>query len=154
MRRVTPPPGAPTVTDLAVARRRAHTERARWLTAIHRRDVTIVDTVNYATTPDGRPLRKIKLRELLASQPRCSETRAERLLGVLRDRLYLTPTFDLRLMTIGWLLDNRTRGRRFDCFLDVLGPEDPDSTDAAAELLGARTRPQPWAGFPYTARAE
>ena len=139
---VAPPRNAVTVDALNSARRRAQRLRAEWLTSVHEGFMPVTDLIAYAATEDGAPLRRVRLRELLLSQERWGESRTETVLASLRAVLNLGDDLPLRRITVGWLLDNRTSGQRFDAFLDVLG---------AATGAGRST---PWTGFPFTTVTE
>lgn len=130
---VAPPTNAASIDVLNSARRRALRMRAEWLTQVHEGLITVTELISYAATDDGAPLRVIRLRDLLLSQDRWGQARADAAMQSLREVLYLGNELPLRRLTVSWLLDNRTNGQRFDAFLDVLGAE----------------RIAPWRGFPF-----
>lgn len=123
---------------LAVANRyaaQARTLRAEWLVSLHEGLITFTDLVEYACTPDGRPLLRIGLMRLLSEQDGWNRTRAwdtiNRTLAVLGDAP-LTRAEAAKL-TVQWLVDARAGERRILAFTDALDPKDA----------------LPWSGFPY-----
>ncbi len=123
----------PPAVPLAVAnisRSQANNLRAEWLIGLATDLLTVLDLLAHATTPDGRPLRRISLLQLLTAQVGCGQVRAMATLHQLRALLRCSTPYTA--MTIGWLLDNRTSGRRLLAF-------------ATAMQGGANC---PWAGWP------
>lgn len=117
------------MSALTQARRKADRTRNEWLVSIDAGVVTVPDLLRAATTESGRALRKLGLRQVLESQPGFSRAQAERVLDHTRTLLGAEP--DLRL-TVAWLIDPRTGGRRLQAWADAL-----------------QQRDLPWTGFPY-----
>lgn len=127
------------VAGLAAARIAAGRTRARWLTRLAAGQVGLLDVVWAATSPGGRPLRGLRLKELLRTQPGWGLRRAEKAVARLRRASQVPDTVPDHRLTVAWMLDNRAApGRRLAHLLEAV---------AAAE-----TRSAPWPGFPYTAR--
>lgn len=117
------------------ARARAHLDearlqRSRHLIAITEGDLTALDVVGAACAEEGKPLRRISLRQLLLAQPRVGEQRARRHLSVVA--AILGTNEDLGTKSIAWLIDPRSGGRRLLAWLDAQQP-----------------RHELWPGFPF-----
>lgn len=123
----------PSLTMANSARALANETRARELidVAEGRRDIHSV--IRRSTAPDGKPLLRITLRQLLIAQPGWGPQRAavaiEKTLSVVG-----TPHLSPRKISLAWLLDPRAGGKRFMAFCDSLAPSNT----------------APWAGFPFT----
>ena len=93
------------------------------------------DVINLACTPNGRPLLRITVKQLLLAQPGVGDESVRRVIDKV---IAVTGAHDVpvRRITLAWLLDTRAGGRRFMAFCDALG-------DNAAT---------PWPGFPFTPR--
>lgn len=119
---------------LMTARGRATEMRAAWALAVHRGDVTIQETVTHATTEEGRALLALGLVRLLAAQPTWSRARADRAIVHIHEtlKLPLPDRRDRSMLTVKWLIDGRTAGRR------LLALADFQARDA-----------RPYSGFPY-----
>ena len=112
----TPPPVPLAVAN--ISRARARLLRAEWLIGIAQGALTPLDCLVFATTAQGRPLRRISLFQLITAQPGVGPATAKVVLDQIRALLRCTtqnPT-----MTVGWLLDNRTSGRRLLAFTTAL----------------------------------
>ena len=124
------------VDDLTEARRRAARVRAEWLTGVAMDEIGILDVVEGVTGPGGKPLRAVRVGELLRSRPGWGARRSGRVLAHLRRALDVPDEVPDRDLTLSWLLDNRSRrGRRYTALLDALEAQSP--------------RESPWPGFPY-----
>jgi len=97
-------------------RRQAQQLRANWLHGVAAGDITPVQLLKFAALDEGRWLRPISLTQLLMARPGKGRGSAESLLNQLRTELRYDG--DARL-TIGWLLDARTRGSRYAAWLRV-----------------------------------
>ena len=143
-----PAPPAPPRVPLATAVNAldaARRYRAQWLLALADGAITTLDLLAQAATIEGRPLTRLRLRQVLAAQPGVGEITVRRRLDQIAaecDHPSRPGTPGLRTpggyasMTVGWLLDNRARGARFAAWL------------AAVEV--DRRTPAPWPGFPFT----
>lgn len=89
--------------------------------------VATVDDV-IASAASNRAMWKLKLHQVLGAQADWQPRHVERLLNRL---VHITGGNPSRI-TLGWLLDGRTQGRRFQAWQDV-----------------RRSRETPWVGFPY-----
>lgn len=119
---------------LAAARGRATEVRAEWVLRVHRGQATVRDAVEYATTHEGRALLALGLTRLLAAQRDWSRARADRAIVHIHETLRLPlPSPRARsLLTVKWLIDGRTGGRRLLALADFQARQS-----------------QPYAGFPY-----
>lgn len=123
----------PSIDKARQALARARLLRGEYLVALASDLITAHDVVQAAMTDEGKPLRRISLRQLHLSSPGWGERRTKRLLSALSERLGASEkTQD---MTIAWLIDPRSGGRRYLAWLDAQQPK------AHA----------PWPGFPYMA---
>ena len=113
------------------AREEAAKLRAEWLVGLDAGLVSLADLFAFAATSEGRPLLRIPLRQVLLSAPSIGSSRAPQILA--RVQSLLGVEMPVRKMTIAWLLDSRTGGRRFMAWVD--------STEIS--------RSEPWSGFPY-----
>lgn len=125
----------PPAVPLAVAnisRTQANSLRAEWLFGVASDYLTVMDLLAHATTAAGRPLRRISLFQLLTAQVGYGSATANLTLDRLRSNLRCTTSNTE--MTIGWLLDNRTAGRRLRALTVALRPSERE----------------PWPGWPFT----
>jgi hypothetical protein len=125
--------GAPTtpLAEANTARAAAALMRAEWLVAL---DAGVVDAdglIDQACVPEGRPLLRLPLRQVLISQPHFGNARAGKTLA--RMQSILGVEMPIRDMTVAWLLDSRVGGRRFMAWLDAT----------------LKNRSEPASGFPY-----
>ncbi len=127
------PPLVPVETARA-ALTSARRYRAEWLMALAAGTVTTMDLLQQAATTQGRPLARLGLRQILGATPGNGDATVRRKLALLADECGC-PGLQVSRMTVGWLLDNRTQGRRFTAWL------------AAVEV--GRREPA-WPGFPFT----
>lgn len=118
------------------ARQDAARIRATWLTRVATGHVGVLDVVVATTRPGGKPLRAVRVKELLRSQPAWGYSRSGRVMRHLRASAKVAAHVPDRELTLSWLLDNRARdGDRFVALLDALEAQSP--------------RLAPWPGFPY-----
>lgn len=106
--------------ELAEARRRASRIRAEWLVSIAEGIVTIDDLIRAACEPDGKPLMKISLSQLLLAQPGVGKAKAERVLRKMHTTLSGRGADTTRVETVANLIDPRSEGRRYLAFRDAL----------------------------------
>lgn len=125
-------PPTPSLHEARVALATARRYRAEWLISVAEGLLTPLDVITRAATEEGKPLRKISLRQLLLAQPGHGDKRASDALEALAARCELPAGTDLNDLTIAWLLDPRAAGKRVLSWLDVHHP-----------------KTQPWPGFPY-----
>lgn len=123
-----------TPENAQIAAARARRYRAEWLLAVAEGFTSPLDLVSHAATNQGRPLRRIRLSELVGTQPGWGAGRVRKTMGGLLHQLAVhgqsqSPTTRL---TVGWILDPRSNGRRFDSLIHALTP-----------------RQTPWTGFPF-----
>lgn len=117
------------------AKREAARTRSEWIVSLNVEGpdgqmlVSIPDLLRQATTEEGRPLRRISLRQLLLTQEGWGRARADRVLSLTTSLLGHEPTSRL---TVAWLIDARAGRRRVHALADAL-------TERVA----------PWIGFPY-----
>lgn len=111
------------------AKRAAEYTRSDWLVSLSTGFTSIPDLIRRATTEEGRPLRRITLRQLLETQDGWGRARATRVLSRTTSLLGHEPTSRL---TVAWLIDARAGGRRVHALADALAERDV-----------------PWIGFPY-----
>ena len=126
---------SPANAHAAAARARRY--RAEWLVAVAQDLVTPLEMVAHAATAEGRALRKVRLVELLGTQPDAGSTTVRKTIGGVLHQLsvhgHRQPP--VNRLTIGWVLDPRSNGRRFDALVHALEP-----------------RTAPWPGFPFEPR--
>lgn len=129
----TPPP-IPSAGVLAAARTHAKEMRAEWVLRIHRQQVTVHEAIAHATTHEGRPLLALGLTRLLSAQKSWSRAHADRALVHIHTTLDmpLPPLRERSRLTVKWLIDGRTGGRRLLALADFQTP------------LG-----KPYPGFPF-----
>lgn len=107
-------------------------QRARWRLGLADGTLSVEDVFRYASTSAGAHFRRLRLAELLGSQPGWTTSKARKVLARFRQLSGVGDVPDSD-MTIGWLM-NRRRGpqdRWRWWWYAVDGPETP------------------WAGFPY-----
>lgn len=122
---------ANSISVLNSARRAAGRYRAEWLLLLNDEIVTPDDLLKDAGTPAGRPLLKLSLAQVLMSLPGWGRKRCD---SILNHVIAVTGAkVEPRQMTVGWLLDPRAGGRRYQAWLDARQPKDGP----------------PWPGFPY-----
>lgn len=129
------------LTKMRQAKRTADQIRAMWLWDIHTtrasdHPVTMRDLLVEACTPAGRPLGRIRLTRLLQAGTGCSRLSAGRMINQLLATIGGTIN-DQRDLTVRWLLDPRSGGRRIIALADVLHMRDG----------------VPWPGFPFAPRS-
>lgn len=129
----TPPRGA-SPQELRRARDAANRYRAEWLLSVASGMLTVTELIDHAGTEPGRALRTIRLLELLRTQDGWGMSRAKAAMRALRQTRVVPGDLPDRKVTIGWLLDHRTKGQRYRALNDVT------STVRAAA---------PWPLFPY-----
>lgn len=127
------PPPRPPLARANQARRAATTYRAEWLVALAEDVVTLPDVLAHAATEEGRPLLRVRLHQLLTTQPGWGEVRAGRVLATLGE--FLSEPGCATGRTLAWLLDPRAGGRRVTAFLEA--------------YFARRRHETPWPGFPY-----
>lgn len=121
---------------LRQARQEAARIRAVWLTRVASDEASIFDVVRAATASDGRPLRAIRIKELLRSQQGWGKSRSGAVLAHLRATSKIPRSVPDHRLNVSWLLDNRSRpGLRLSALIDAI--------DAQG------TRSAPWPGFPF-----
>ncbi|MDC7120256.1 hypothetical protein OMK64_01750 [Cellulomonas fimi] len=101
-----------------------------------------IDVARDAMTPEGEPLRRISLRQLLLAQPGWGEARTDELIR--RLHAFCEITEPPRRLSIRWLIDPRVSGRRLVAFCDLL------DEGRAAVARGGEVDVVPWAGYPFT----
>lgn len=131
------PPLSLANSALADARR----QRAEWLIAVAEGTVPLDDFIRHAATEEGRPLLRVKLRQLLMAQPGWGEVKTRALIDHV---LAITGAAGMShtKVTLAWLLDSRAGGKRFLAFLDAITPKaappHPGFPFAASPSGGAR----------------
>lgn len=123
------------IAGMRSASARAGVMRGDWLMNVNSGLATPAELIEHAVTEAGRPLRRIGLRQVIAAQPRVSLIAADADLRRVLVELG-GGSFDVRSMTVGWLVDPRSRGRRFAAWMRV--------TSAPADC-------PPWSAFPWAA---
>ena len=114
--------------------------RAEHLLAVSERLLSPLDVVELAAQYEHRALRRIRLHVLLSAQPGVGEVKArlvcENMLRTLHGReLTDTERKSVKRLTVAWLLDTRSAGRRWVAFYDALHRK--------------RVPSPPWPGFPF-----
>lgn len=125
----TPPPIAEARVALSDARR----YRAEWQLGLTAEDVTPLDLFAHAASEEGKPLRRLTLRQVLLALPGYGPIRTQTVLDALAVRVGVPTGPSTHDLTVAWLLDPRAGGKRFLCWLDA-----------------TREKMTPWTGFPAT----
>ncbi|MGC0252644.1 hypothetical protein [Pseudactinotalea sp. Z1748] len=120
-----------------LAKGEAERMRAEHLLGVAEGFLTIWDVIAEAARDTYRALLKIRLRQLLLSQPGWRPARADAVVTKTMATTGATSTRDEMLkLRLSWLLDSRTGGNRLAALADaILCLEDPGP---------------PWPGFPYS----
>lgn len=116
---------------LAAARR----YRAQWLLSLAYGATSTLELLRHAATVPGRPLTRLTLRQVLGAVPGVGMTTVRRQLQQLLAECGTGSELPNRV-TVGWLLDTRSRGRRLVAWL------------ATVEI--DTHQPAAWPGYPYT----
>lgn len=131
-----------TIPDLATAnaaKAAAEDARGRALADLETRASEVADIVRGSCFPEGAALRRIPLVRLLSGRPGTSKRHARAVvrqtLAVLGERNRTDRQVDA--LTIMWVIDARSGGRRIRALADALDPKEQ----------------APWQGFPYAVRA-
>lgn len=124
------------VDVLNSARKAANRFRAEWLLMLADGMFTPADLLREAGTDAGRPLLKLSLSQVLLSLPGWGRKRCD---SILKHVLSVTGVkIEQRHVTVGWLLDPRAGGRRYQAWLDAMQTKEGP----------------PWAGFPYVRNSD
>lgn len=125
----------PSLQVANTARAEANAERGRALASLRAGTSDVTGILRRACLPEGKALRRIPLVRLLSGQDGWTKRRARAtvrsVLTVLQDRSTGYDAVDQ--LTIMWLIDARTGGRRMRALADALDPKEMP----------------PWMGFPY-----
>lgn len=114
------------------ARAKARFVRAARLYSLANGSTTVVETIAAATDDAGRPLLRLTLRQLLLAQKGWGEQRTAHVIGRTLSVIG-APETPTRKLTVAWLIDPRSGGRRIMAFCDALSAKDGP----------------PWPGFPF-----
>ena len=107
--------------------------QAEWLHLVSTGELPPMEVIQEACTEDGASLRKLRLYSLLTSQPRWGEKKALQVLELMISVLKVK--VDPKEVTVGWLVDSRSGGRRVQALVDALQPREPI-----------------WPGFPFASK--
>lgn len=112
------------------ARERAALARARMLVKLGEGTATVLELLDRARHPDGGVYQRITLTQLLRA---CGYSHAATV-RVLNHTVRVAGSYPTprRSLTLSWLLDGRSGGRRIAAFQDALAP-----------------RERPWTGYPW-----
>lgn len=94
--------------------------RAIWMHAVATGACSISDLLDASVQPGGEPLRALVLTEVLGAQPGWSPRRARFTVTEVRRMLGVDPQLTNRRVTVGWIVDRRTRGIRRRALADAL----------------------------------
>lgn len=128
----------------AVQRRRELSRiRIEALLALREGLITLEDFFDTATTSDGRALASLTIRQLLTWLPDYKPSDVELVYTGMLAGLSMRPAeVSSKSITVRWLLDRRTGGRRWESlWLAVRTFESARSSDDGAA--------KPWPGFPF-----
>lgn len=120
---------------MAEARREASLARSRALLSVSRGEATLQETIQRAARPGEGALLRIRLAQLLMSLPDMGRRRSHQLLHRMLHVLEDDPGQQVASLTISWLLNPHSGGRRWEAWVDVVMSE----TDKPV-----------WAGFPWS----
>ena len=117
--------------------------RAEWMVALAEGLVTLDDLLAEALTDEGRPLRRIRLSQVLASLPEASPPATNLALERLAEFADVPEHQDPHRLTVGWLIDNRYAAAHQDAFAAAL---DISSAAPAAAFprFGRMSYPRGW----------
>jgi hypothetical protein len=106
------------------AAREARQVVKRWYDYITTGEKTFYDLIEAACAADGsgRPLHRLKIHPVLAAQPNCTAQKARAILRKIVALLDMPTGTDIETLTIAWLIDSRSQGRRIAAYLDVTIP--------------------------------
>lgn len=130
----TPPPNS--IGALNAAREAAARVRGEWLLLVRDEIVGPNDVLTEAATPAGKPLLKLSVRQLLLARPGWGRKRTDAVIRKVSS--VATGSIEARQMTVGWLLDPRSGGRRFAAWLDAFEPKAGPA----------------WPGFPFVRKEQ
>jgi hypothetical protein len=94
--------------------------RAIWMHALATGRCSVADLLDASTQPGGEPLRALVLTEVLSAQPGWSPRHARFSVAEVRRMLKVDPRIANRRITVGWVVDGRTRGIRRRALADAL----------------------------------
>ena len=126
------PGGGATLTRMRTAAAEARRLRAETLAGLAVGRLNSEEVLDRAAERTDHPLRRLKLMDVLSAPNGVGLVTATRLLDRVR-RVLGEPDLPFKAMTISWLLDRRSGGRRYLAWLEA-------TTRGAA----------PWPGWPYT----
>lgn len=127
------------------AAREANRVRAEYLLAVADGTLTPLEVAEVSCQYEYRALRRITLMRLLTAQRGVGKAHATVILAEMMaclkgTRLTDKDRSDLPDLTLAWLIDSRSAGRRWAAFNDA--------------LTRTRTPDAPWPGFPFSPRAQ
>jgi len=125
-----PPPPVP-LSRANAALTTARRQRAEWLIGLDSGLVDPMELIAHSVLDSGRALRRLTLRQILTAQPQWGRTRAGEVLT--RLHAFTHAQAELSGLTVGWLVDNRCTGTRFQAWFDVMATNHEDP---------------PWPGYP------
>lgn len=94
--------------------------RGTWLAYLADGVFGLEDLLAEAATDEGFPLRRLRLHTVLAAMPEFGDTTARRVVDKLVDTLPGVGRRSYGDITVGWVMDGRSGGRRLLVLLDVL----------------------------------
>jgi hypothetical protein len=121
----------PSIEVLHEARRNANRTRTNALLLVADGLLNPIQVIEQASTPAGRPLRKITLYQLLVNQPGWGRSRAKEIIEKVSS--ISEEAVSTKDLTILWLLNYRTHGRRIQSLINC---------------LPIKVGTTPWPGFP------
>ncbi len=119
-----PPPPPHPVALLGQARAAARRARAEWLLALEATVLGVDELVAAAGASPRSPLRRITLFQVLASLPGATPSRARDDLAAFRRLAGVARAVPNRDLTVGWVVDGRSRPDRITALVDTLGSSD------------------------------
>ena len=122
----TPPPTPLAVANLALTA--ARVMRGEWIQLLASGSVSVADLLVTAAGADGAPLRRLRLVQVLAAQEDWSMERAQSVVSM-TVRGAQSRSEPKRPVTVGWLIDPRSGGRRLRSFAEAMASLDADHLD-------------------------
>lgn len=119
------------IRDVSEALRLANQARGEWMLSVAEGLMSVDDLIAVACNDDGRPLRKLRLEQVIAAQPDVSLAEAKRQVASISR---ISGYKDDKPMLVGWLIDARSQGTRIDAWVDASTPREI------------------WTGFPFTSQ--
>lgn len=129
-------------SKLVESRRRANAARGELLSLVRDGLLSAWDAISETASSDDEALRRISLEQLVMTQPGVGEVRARKIVEQVIHILEVPPhRIGPRDVTLGFVVDGRSQGRRMLAVLDAF---------IAHGLIADCDEVSLWPGFPYS----